>query len=153
MLVATAWGQHAQRTNLGMSGGSYTIENGDSYLYVSQSIGQGGVIGSFQGSEHGVRQGFQQPPILVVSIPQEDTSLDAVVYPNPVTTSVTIKFNESIQNQIEGKLFDISGKEVFYKQYDPIQTVSIDLSHLPAGAYILVVGTQQKQFTTRLIKN
>ncbi len=136
-----------------MSGGSRTVEDGDSTIYVSHSIGQQGVIGSFQGSEYGVRQGFQQPPVLVVSAPQGDNPLNAVVYPNPVTTSVTIKFNESIKGPIEGKLFDVTGKEVFYKQYDPIQTLSVDLSQLPTGTYILVVGTEKKQFTSRLIKN
>ncbi|GAB5398771.1 MAG: hypothetical protein Aureis2KO_03560 [Aureisphaera sp.] len=153
MLVAVMFGQQAQRTSMGMSGGTYTVENGESRIYVSQSVGQEGIIGSFQGSEYGVRQGFQQPPIRIVSISQNDNALDAVVYPNPVATVVTVKFNEAVLGSIQGKLFDVSGKEVFYKEYDPMQTLTIDLSHLPVGTYILVVGTQGKQFTSRLIKN
>ncbi|MDC8002802.1 T9SS type A sorting domain-containing protein [Aureisphaera galaxeae] len=153
MMVATLFGQQAQRTNVGMSGGSYTVVDGESQLYVSQSIGQGGIIGSSQGSEYGVRQGFQQPPIRVVSVSQSDNPLSAVVFPNPVVTSVTVKFGESVQGTIKGKLFDVSGKEIFYQEYEPVQALSVDLSHLPAGTYILVIAAQGKQFTSRLIKN
>ncbi len=153
MLAATSFGQYAQRTSIGMAGGSNSVVEGQSRLYVSQSIGQEGVIGSFQGSEYGVRQGFQQPPILVLNVPQNDSPLNITVYPNPVVTAVTVKFNEPVHEQIESKLFDVSGKEVFYRHFEPLQTLSIDLSHLPVGSYILVVGSEGKQFTSRLIKN
>ncbi|MBX2826816.1 MAG: T9SS type A sorting domain-containing protein [Flavobacteriaceae bacterium] len=153
MLVGCVIGQEAQRTSLGMSGGTYTIENGNSSIYVSQSVGQNGVIGSFQGEGYAVRQGFQQPPVRVVSLPQSDQPLDAVVFPNPVVTSVNVQFNESIVDTVEGKLFDVLGKEVLHKEYAPQQSLSIDMSQLPVGTYVLVLGTQGKQFTSRLIKN
>lgn len=145
--------QSVQRSTVGMGGSTTTIQQGDQTYYVSSSIGQQSVIGTYKSGEHTVRQGFQQSPITVLSTSFEAGSIDATVFPNPVQSTVTIAFDEVMESQIEGVIYDILGKEVHAFSKKPALTIDLDLTHLSAGTYSLVVVADQRNFTTRLLKN
>lgn len=145
--------QEIQRATLGMSGSSSSIKQGNTTLYVSETIGQQSAIGTFSNGTLTIRQGFQQPPVLIIKVPQGANPLNAVVFPNPVVTSVTVGFNEEVTGTILTKLFDIQGKLVISQQFDNTQNFQIDMSHLSTGTYLLKITNNQKEFTTRLLKN
>ena len=144
--------QNLQRATLGNSGSSTEISNSDENYYISQSVGQSSVTGTFNNENHSIRQGFQQPPIRVVINTETNNDLDAIVYPNPVDTYVTIQFNEELTHSIDMVLYDISGKLVFSKTQRPTNSFNLDLSFLPSGTYMLNITSENKRFLARLIK-
>jgi hypothetical protein len=91
VIVGTTTAQeYQQRSTLGMAGSSTQIVVGDAEYYVSSSVGQRSVIGTLSNEQYTVRQGFQQPPIRVMAIPEIATSLNTSIYPNPVSDFVTV---------------------------------------------------------------
>ncbi|GEM_PF-888925 len=72
-------------------------------------------------------------------------------YPNPTTGLITI---ETPGNQIKGLLsiFNLSGQEILEKIISK-QTTQLDISHLPAGIYILKVENDKTIQTVKLIKH
>lgn len=144
--------QNLQRAALGNSGSSTEISNSDENYYVSQSVGQSSVIGTFNNENYTIRQGFQQPPIRVVIITETNNDLDAIVYPNPVDTNITIQFNEEINSPINIVVYDISGKLILSKTQKPESSFSLDLSFLASGIYMLNITSENKRFLARLIK-
>lgn len=145
--------QTAQRSTVGMGGATTTFQQGDQTYYVSSSIGQQSVIGTYKSEGHIVRQGFQQAPITVLAAASNEATIDATVFPNPVASMVTIAFNETLTTLVEGIVYDALGKEVlrFIRESSP--TIALDLTQLSSGTYSLVVVANQRNFTTRLLKN
>jgi len=66
-------------------------------------------------------------------------------YPNPTNGVISIDIDAPI---ISLKVLSVSGQEVIKYQ----NASKVDLSTIPEGVYILVAKTQNKKFTTRIIK-
>lgn len=146
-------GQELMRSSISASGASETVTVGESIYTIQQSVGQQSVIGSFTTENVTARQGFIQPPIKINGIVEEDTNLDAVVYPNPFESSVHIKFNEEIKGQLSVVLYDLQGRLVYDKPYDAAPEIVVNLDFLSKAAYVLLVSTENKQFKANLLKN
>jgi Secretion system C-terminal sorting domain len=144
--------QNIQRSTLGSSGDATEITIGDKSYYVSHSVGQNSVIGTFSKDNYTIRQGFQQPPIKVEIIRGLDNHLNVVVYPNPVKTIVTILFNEVLKASINVVVYDISGKVVIDKSQNPTRSFNLDMSSFASGVYLLKLTSENKKFNARLIK-
>jgi hypothetical protein len=142
--------QNTQRSSLGMSGNTIEVTVGENTFYVSQSIGQNSVIGTFSNNISTIRQGFQQPPIRVETITNPNNSLNVVVYPNPVNTHLSILLNEPKKTIIV--LHDVTGRIVYHKLQDSINIFEIDMSLFSSGVYLLKINSGNKYFTARLIK-
>lgn len=71
----------------------------------------------------------------------EDPEKDARIYPNP---SNGIFYLESSETGIDVKVIDLSGRIVFYGKKENA-VLSIDLSELAAGIYILQTGSSSKK--------
>ena len=84
-----------------------------------------------------------------ISVGIEDvanTDANFTIYPNPFTSSATIKINAEMQN-VELRIFNVPGQEVFRsaiknKQYE------IQRGNLPAGIYIYKVFAGEKMIGT-----
>ncbi len=152
-LSATVFGQMEQRSALTMGGSSTTITQNSTTYYISESVGQQGAIGTFYNEALTARQGFQQPPVRVNAIAQSENPLDAVVFPNPVTTSVTVQFNEIIQGAAIASVYDVQGKLVLQRQWSGQSAYQMDLSFIAAGTYVLKVSDGNREFISQLIKN
>ncbi len=72
-----------------------------------------------------------------------------VMYPNPASTSVTIKANSKI-NLIE--VYSLLGQKVFSVPAESF-TKQVDISNLTAGLYVVKVTTKNSQQSINLIKN
>jgi len=147
------YAQYEQRSTLGISGNSVTVTSNEKTYYVSESVGQQSVIGTFSNGTQVIRQGFQQPPIRVVTSSLDVSTIQAVVYPNPVSSFVNILFNEAVKNPIQSTLYDVLGRVAINTTISPTQSYSIDMSHLASGTYLLTVTIENRSFTTHLIKN
>jgi hypothetical protein len=151
--TATMIGQFEQRSTLGVSGSSSKITFGDATYYISASVGQQSVIGTIGNDTYTMRQGFQQPPIRVVTSPVDETGLLARIYPNPVGSFVTVSFGTAIRGDIQSILYDIQGRDIVTMTLAPTQSFQVDMSPLAAGTYILNIRVGSEDLTTRLIKN
>jgi len=153
VVTASVHAQYEQRSTLGMSGSTSNITFEETNYYISASIGQQGVIGTISNGTYTMRQGFQQPPIRVVASPNNSITLDAVIFPNPVNSFVTVRFGTLVENEIQSVLYDIQGRVIINNTITPVQSFQVDLSHLAAGTYILKITVASNSFSTRLIKN
>ncbi|MDC8002663.1 T9SS type A sorting domain-containing protein [Aureisphaera galaxeae] len=149
----TATSQQVIRTTVSSAGGSETVAVGEQEYTVQQTIGQQSVIGTYATESITARQGFIQPPIRVRGIIEEDTDLDAVVYPNPFESSVRIKFNEEISGPLSVVLYDMQGRLVYDKAYEPAGEIEVQLDFLSKAAYVLLVSSENKQLKANLLKN
>lgn len=80
-----------------------------------------------------------------------------VVFPNPFTQQLHLFFEAPINDQIHVQLFDITGKQIFNKDYPGIpgrtfMSLESDFSHLQKGAYIIKVKSGNISGHAKLIK-
>ena len=65
------------------------------------------------------------------------------VYPNPTDGLVNISFDKIIEQNINIRLVDAFGKEVYRKQFNVSFETSIidfDISNYPKGVYSIAIG-------------
>lgn len=79
-----------------------------------------------------------------------------LVYPNPTTSSLNIKFNLPKEDDIKLSIFDIQGKLVLEKNLGKINTgefiETIDLINVSPGTYICKIAGYQYSLTKKIIK-
>lgn len=153
VLTGSTYAQYKQRSSLGMSGSSSSITIGDSKYYISSSVGQKSVIGTIGNDTFTMRQGFQQPPIRVMAMPDSNSTIEAVVYPNPVDNFVTVVLGSLVETDIVSILYDIQGRLITTNIIAPTRSFQVDMSLLASGTYILKIIIASEGFSTRLIKN
>jgi hypothetical protein len=141
------------RATMGTSGSSENVTANNKQYVVQQSIGQGSVIGTFEGSVYPVRQGFIQPNLMAKIVDLVvPLNLEATVYPNPFWECVSISFTEQIIGEVEVVVFDMVGRLVFSKSYTANQVVIAQFKPLPNANYILKVTANNKQFINKILK-
>lgn len=92
--------------------------------------------------------GFQVPTFNAANCPvgineMEYASMNYAVYPNPAANQFTISNSQFAIEKVE--IYDIVGKRIFSQQQttnDKPQTVSIDVSQLNSGLYLLKLNNQ-----------
>lgn len=137
-------------STLGSNGNSKHIKTTNGNYYVSESINQTSVIGTFSKKNYTIRQGFQQPLSGVKF--SFINNLKAKVYPNPFSQSIYISFSEVISNPIYITISDMSGRNLKSLKYIASQKIELPLDTFSSGIYILKVTTKNKQFITNLLK-
>ncbi len=141
------------RSTVGVGGGSTHVSTNTGNYIISHSIGQSSVIGTYSKNEYTLRQGYQQPFISAKIIsPINESTLNAVLYPNPFRQSVNISFSHPIKNPIQVVLFDIVGKTIRSQKLSASQLVTISLNEISKGVYFLSVSSGTKKCTAKLIK-
>ena len=83
-------------------------------------------------------------------------SVDVLVYPNPTTGQLRIRNYElgiGALNEVEVEVFDIYGKH--HLSTRPLvhsSTITMDISHLPAGVYFVKIITEKQIITKKILK-
>jgi len=90
---------------------------------------------------------------MLISSPEDKTDLAAKLYPNPVQYQLNIQLLGNLTGQLEFQLFDTTGKLVREVTYPLNREISVDLSDLASGVYLVRLQHQEKLFTSRIIKN
>lgn len=120
----------------------------------SYSIGQA-VYGAFTGSNGSASQGVQQPiEIFTLSGEEfENITLEAIVFPNPTTSNVTLKISNFSLDNLNYQLFDIHGKSISTGKISNEETV-FNMDNYSAATYILKINSNSKELKTfKIIKN
>lgn len=148
-LTSDGYAQSIVRSTVGSGGSSQLITSGRSTYFVSQSIGQAGVIGT----SSMIRQGFQQPPsLLIIQESSAQNEYLASIFPNPFSQSVNVAFEREVPGDIIISILDVSGRLVFYQNYRPARLIELPLHDFANGKYIIHVGVGLSHFTTSIIK-
>ena len=82
---------------------------------------------------------------------------DVNVYPNPISTSLTVGFNLSQKDEVSIGLYDIQGKLIISKNIGKKETGEhqeiFDLTSIPKGTYVCRISGKQNTITKKVIKN
>ena len=153
LFASASVAQELMRSTTGVSGGSRVIAEGERSYLVQQSVGQSSVIGTFRNEDITARQGFIQPPIKVQRVFEDESDLDATIFPNPFSSGIQIIFNERVEGLISIDVFDIQGRLVHHEKKQAAGQLSIELETLSSAQYVLLVSTQTKQFKANILKD
>lgn len=87
------------------------------------------------------------------SISEESTVKAINITPNPADKSIDISLNGIlIDEDFEFNIIDISGKTLISGRYNA-KNISVDVSNLPIGEYMLVMSSKSKSVSQKLIIN
>ncbi|WP_457610406.1 T9SS type A sorting domain-containing protein [Lutibacter sp.] len=153
LLNITIYAQKIQRSTFSSSGNSIQVTVLNKEYYVSQSIGQKSVIGSFKNSNYTVRQGFQQYPLIAGKSNQITLKFSALVYPNPVDKKIKIVLNEELTTNLTITIYDILGRLQYRNAKKYPSKFDLDLSFLSTGTYFMTLIANGKNQQYKLIKN
>jgi len=128
-----------------VSGGNARGPNGS----VSYSVGQT-AIGSYENANGSLNAGVQQPYTakVIAGADVTEVTLEITVYPNPTSSTVTLRIDEGAIESYSMELFDVTGKLVHAQSVTASQT-QIPMTQRAAGTYVLRVlraGAQIKSF-------
>ncbi len=100
-------------------------------------------------------EGFHQPYYVMVAIKELFNIGEVKVYPNPTTSILQIQFDKISIENIEVKLFDLSGKSILASKTLNSNTWQADISYLPSATYILIVNdiVKHKANSYKIIKS
>jgi len=75
------------------------------------------------------------------------------IFPNPASQSITISFDETLNDELQISISDMAGNSVLQNSYySGDGKVLIDISHLAPGCYMLETVAGGTAFSTQLIK-
>lgn len=92
----------------------------------------------------------------VSAVNQEELNLGVSVYPNPVSDQLKLEVDlESVSDQLEVRLFNALGQEVYYQNLAQAtqSQISISVKHLPKGLYTLQLRDGKQQTSKTIIKS
>ena len=140
------------RSTLSMAGSSHTLNLEGNHYYVSQSVGQSSVVGTF--SHHGniIRQGFQQPMGHHMVRIIRKKQLNVSIYPNPIRSKVYIRIIGQETNSYSITLSDQTGKIILQLDNSLEESYFLDLSTHAAGVYILEISDGNKYLKSSILK-
>lgn len=150
--LQVSYSQLMKKETLSSQGSSQFIFTQDKSYFIQESIGQQSVIHTFSATNYQLRQGFLKPISASVLVNAEESSIDAVVFPNPFVDAINIYFNEAVVGPLNVKLFDLLGRQVFNQTYAPAQNLLVEISQLAQGQYFLTVEMRTKSLTAKLIR-
>lgn len=151
--IPVVYSQSIVRSTVGAGGSSQTVTSHNKTYFVSQSIGQSSVIGTYTKNGYTIRQGFQQPPhSFKIGSLNKESDLKATIFPNPFHQSIYIAFIDLIENDVSVILHDISGRLVLKETFAASQLITLPLEGIAIGDYILNIITGKKHLSTSIIK-
>lgn len=150
LLALTAMSDiHAQDSS-NASGGLATGPGGSNSFSVGQVV-----YTEITGPGGSAIQGVQQPyEIFALDGDQfENIRLQALVYPNPTKSRITLRIDMAVTNDYDFELFDVQGRLLQQSKTMGLETV-IPMERYPRGTYLLKVRSGRDVLKTfKILKN
>lgn len=141
------------RSTTGVSGSSRIVVNEGNTYVIQQSIGQPSVIGTIEDGNYIFRQGFIQPDVLAKIVDKNvPLNLQVKIYPNPFDKHISLFFVEEVKSDINIKVFDVLGRQIFKTVFQKRQQTDVILDKLPLGEYLIKIIANKKQFVAKIMK-
>lgn len=138
-------------------GSSHLLSTHQKNQVLLQSVGQSSIIGTKHSNWFCVQQGFLSSSMFYNINNREATSVNEtftlIVYPNPFTNHVQIKFSKKTRYDIYINLFDFNGKQLLSQKHTPTDQVHVPLLNYSIGTYILHVQSGTNSVTKKLLKS
>ena len=74
-----------------------------------------------------------------------------IIYPNPVIDFITVQ-TITMESNVEYKIFNDIGEKVISSQKNNTNNIEINVSQLPAGAYLIQLKSSGNQLTKYFVK-
>lgn len=140
------------RSTLSTSGSNqFPYYHGNAFT-LKQSIGQASVTGTKSNNSLSIIQGYIQPQLIKTNTDVEIAELDVEVKKISNSDNYIITVNENL-SPIRIDMYNTLGQKKFSQNTDPYEETYINLGSYSEGCYILNVRTNQKSYSTKLIKN
>ena len=111
------------------------LVNGVTY-YASQTI-------------NGCESEFRLPVIVQISLSNDDFNSISIVYsPNPVTDILSVRASIDLKT---AKICNMLGQTVLQQNFDSNE-IHIDMSNLPTGTYLVIVESDNRKETFKIVK-
>jgi len=75
-----------------------------------------------------------------------------LVYPNPTSANIHIQSFDYKSDITTIVISDIAGKTLFTQQAEPADDITVNISQLPAGMYLMKIQTDQNIHTFKIVK-
>jgi len=126
-------------------------------LDLSWTLGQAGLVGTFNNSNVELCAGFHQFDVLLDGVNEQLTNSTFKVYPNPFNDYFVLEMLTENSASVTLNLYDCNGKLWHTKviQHEPtVVQETIDIQGLPRGVYYLNIMVESKgsYVTNQLIK-
>jgi len=119
---------------------------------LKQSIGQASISGTKSNNSISILQGYIQPKLNKTNTNVAIEELDVEVRKLSNSDNYIITVNENLY-PIRIDVYNTLGQKKFSQNTDPYEETYINLGSYSKGCYILNIQTNQKSFSTKLIKN
>jgi hypothetical protein len=111
------------------------LVNGVTY-YASQTI-------------NGCESEFRLPVIVQITLSNDDFNSTSIVYsPNPVTDILSVRASIELKT---AKICNMLGQTVMQQNFDSNE-IQLDMSNLPTGSYLVIVESDNRKETFKIIK-
>jgi len=144
----------------GLHGSSYSLDYGNTWItldtvqyttvkFISPITGWAGGF-NLNSTQEGIYKWAN--PALGVS--ENDLQAGMSIYPVPSTGNVTIEFSSDTKDNIDIKVYDVTGQVIFNKtdrKATPVYKADIDLSAMPVGVYMAVVKAGERVFSKKIV--
>lgn len=91
------------------------------------------------------------PKLIILSI-ESGSGDDIMLYPNPLNNKLTIK-TQSYVNKLSLKIIDTNGRMMLTEKYNSVSNdISLDLTNLASGTYLIELETNTIKIIKKLIK-
>lgn len=144
--------QILKKQTLASQGSSHVVFANNRSYFIQESIGQASIINTFSANNHNLRQGFLQPVSASVFFKGSNASIKALIFPNPFLNQVEIRFDEPIIDVFNLVVYDVLGRIIISREYNPIQSITLDLFNVSAGSYFLKIQMRSKVLNAKIIK-
>jgi hypothetical protein len=146
-----AAGQSLSPTVLSATGNSDKV-GGTSLSWTTGEL----IVQTFTNDSTMLTQGFHQGSISVTTAVDEmsEFAMDVQIYPNPVSDILNVEFKNMVDQTIQVKLVDLTGKIVLRKEFSqPANTVRLNLISVSSGSYMLEVRAADKRKVFKIVKH
>ena len=142
--------QQLHHQMLSSQGTSKVLSNG---TYISQTVGQQSVIGTYAHDGVTYGQGFQQRLWNKYISSNAQNAVTTVVYPNPFVSTINVQFSEPIKEPIAIRVFDIRGRLVFTDTRTATNTIlTLELPNLASSTYLIQLATPTYTYYSQILK-
>lgn len=147
----TAAAQSLSPTVLSSSGG-FGSSDGTSLGWTTGEV----MVRTFSDGSTLLTQGFHQGNLTVSTAVDEmsESAMDVQIYPNPVDDILNVEFKNMVDQTIQVKLVDLTGKTVLRKEFSqPSNAVRLNLNSVSSGSYMLEVRAADKRKVFKIVKH
>ena len=151
LLNLSVYGQSLHHQMLSSQGTSTPLSNG---AYVSQTIGQQSVIGTYIKDCVTYSQGYQQS-VWSNYLKQNDalSSISTTTYPNPFVQTVNFQFSKPITDFISVTVYDIRGRLIYQEAKKAVENIlTIELPQLASSNYLVKLSATNYTYYSQILK-